>query len=79
VIAIAKQFNQRPSQVVGLNNDYEAFCFDEACLVILEELNKKDSKEPKFNIDNKDSSHYNRSNDDLISFFTENDSKRLNS
>ena len=31
VIAMAKQYGCRPSTVLGLDDDYTAFCFDEAC------------------------------------------------
>ncbi len=48
VISISKQYRQRPSEVIGLTNDYEAFCFDEACVYILNEISKEDAREPKF-------------------------------
>ncbi|AKA70131.1 hypothetical protein [Clostridium scatologenes] len=51
-IAIAKQFNKRPSEIIGLDNLYEAFCFDEACLYIINEISKENSKTPKWNNEN---------------------------
>ncbi|WP_207755220.1 hypothetical protein [Clostridium pascui] len=48
VIAISKQYKKRPSEIIGIINDYEAFCFDEACIYILEQISKEGSKEPKF-------------------------------
>ncbi|BCZ46936.1 hypothetical protein psyc5s11_30030 [Clostridium gelidum] len=52
-----------PSQIINLTNEYEAFCFDEACSYILNELGKEDAKEPKFDVD------VPNNNDDLIDFF----------
>lgn len=46
MLTIASQYKQRPSEVIGLTNDYEAFCFDEACVYIFSELNKENAKEP---------------------------------
>lgn len=34
----------RPSEMMGIEDTYTAFCFDEACAYILREL--KDGKEP---------------------------------
>lgn len=59
----------RPSQVLNLTNDYEAFCFDEACTFIMNELEEK--KEPNF-FDNEQSN-----NDNIINFFNENNQKLL--
>lgn len=36
----------RPSDLIGIEDTYSAFCFDEACAYILKEL--KDGKEPVF-------------------------------
>ncbi|HBZ6635219.1 hypothetical protein FDB55_13200 [Clostridium botulinum] len=66
ILAMAKQFNQRPSQVINLTNDYEAFCFDEACVYIMSEMNKEDAQEPRFENDTP------RNNDDLIEYFKSN-------
>ncbi|WP_315114554.1 hypothetical protein [uncultured Clostridium sp.] len=45
---MGKQYKIRPSEVIGLTNDYEAFCFDEACTYILNEMLKENAREPKF-------------------------------
>lgn len=34
----------RPSEIMGIDDAYTAFCFDEACAYIIKEL--KDGKEP---------------------------------
>ena len=36
----------RPSDLMGIEDSYTAFCFDEACAFIVSQL--KDGKEPKF-------------------------------
>jgi hypothetical protein len=63
---MAKHYKLRPSQIINLNNDYEAFCFDEACSYILNELNKEDAREPKFDVETPSN------NDDLIDYFKSN-------
>lgn len=34
VLSIAKRYCKRPSEILSLENDYIAFCFDEICSVI---------------------------------------------
>lgn len=46
VIAIAKQFGLRPSDVICAEDEYTAFCFDEACSYILGRLEA--GEEPHF-------------------------------
>jgi len=72
IIAISKQYKQRPSEIIGLINDYEAFCFDEACVYIIGEMSKEDAKEPKF-ID--DESRNKTNNNDVIEWIKANKSK----
>lgn len=60
----------RPSQVLNLTNDYEAFCFDEACTFIINKLEEKE--EPWF-----DDSEEQKNNDNIIDFFNENNQKLL--
>lgn len=48
VLTISKQYKQRPSSIIGLTNDYEAFCFDEACMYITSKLQDEDSPKPRF-------------------------------
>jgi hypothetical protein len=68
---MSKRYHQRPSQLLNLTNDYEAFCFDEACAYIMGKLEEKE--QPKFKIDYSSSNSYN--NDDIINFFNENNNK----
>lgn len=32
---MAKMYQIRPSELMGIDNDYEAFCFDEVAMVLL--------------------------------------------
>ena len=43
---MAKVYNQRPSIIIGLVDDYTSFCFDEALAYIISEIEK--GNEPKF-------------------------------
>ncbi|WP_236900450.1 hypothetical protein [Clostridium estertheticum] len=45
---MAKQYYESPSSIIGLKNDYEAFCFDEACTYILNELSQEKPKTPNW-------------------------------
>jgi len=68
---MAKQFKTRPSQVISLYNEYEAFCFDEACAYIMSELSKEDPKEPNFDVNEPNKNN----NDDLIEYLKSNNQK----
>lgn len=46
VIDIAQLYGIRPSNLVGVEDAYEAFCFDEACAFI--QLKMMGEEEPKF-------------------------------
>lgn len=74
VIILANKYRERPSEILGIDNDYLAYCFDEAALYLESEAmdekgqvnwNKirwKDEKEKK-------------SNKDLIKFIQKHNSK----
>ncbi|MCE9677209.1 MULTISPECIES: hypothetical protein [Paraclostridium] len=49
VINQSKKFNRLPSEIIGLDDDYVAFCFDEACMYILNEYEQ--GNEAEFNED----------------------------
>jgi hypothetical protein len=49
---MSKAYKIRPSQILRIENDYDAFCFDEACDYILSELCKEKPRTPKWG-DNK--------------------------
>ena len=44
IIGVAKSYNVRPSQMMGISDTYTAYCFDEACAVIAQKI--KDGEEP---------------------------------
>lgn len=46
VIKIAQMSGQRPSEIISVDDDYTAFCFDEAVYFIISELKK--GNEPCF-------------------------------
>lgn len=46
VLSMARLYNKRPSELIGLYDEYESYCFDEACAFIIGKLEKKE--EPNF-------------------------------
>ena len=40
IAAISRQFGTLPSEIMGISDCYEAFCFNEACLYIISELSQ---------------------------------------
>lgn len=46
MIAISRQFKKRPSEVIEVEDEYTAYCFDEACSYILGKLEA--GEEPQF-------------------------------
>lgn len=51
----------RPSELLGIEDAYTAFCFDETCAYILKEI--KDGKEPVVNLNSTGGSEYKRPSD----------------
>lgn len=47
----------RPSELLGIDDEYTAFCFDEACSFIISEI--KDGKNPIINNANESKNHGN--------------------
>ncbi len=48
MIAVARQFEKQPSQIMGIEDSYTAFCFDEACMYISHELDKEQGRRPSW-------------------------------
>lgn len=46
VIAVSKQYNTRPSTLLGVEDEYTAYCLDEAATVIARRL--EDGEKPMF-------------------------------
>ena len=59
IINQALKFNRLPSEILRIDNEYKAFCFDEACLYIINQLENK--KKPHFKdekVDNDKDKYY---------------------
>ncbi len=41
VLAMSKQFQKRPSEILNICDEYTAYCFDEACMLIIAKLEDK--------------------------------------
>lgn len=52
IINQATRFHKLPSEIARIHNEYEAFCFDEACDYIIAQL--EDKKTPRWRDDIKD-------------------------
>lgn len=44
VIMMARNYRVRPSELLGIEGEYAAFCFDEAAFYMLAEATDKDGK-----------------------------------
>ena len=59
IINQALKFNRLPSEILRIDDEYTAFCFDEACLYIINQLENK--KKPHFKdekVDNDKDKYY---------------------
>lgn len=46
LIAMSKMYNQRPSNIASIEDEYTAYCLDEACALITNKINN--GEEPMF-------------------------------
>lgn len=53
--------HSRPSELLGIEDTYTAFCFDEACSYIIKEL--KDGKEPIIKYESNKNNNYKKPSD----------------
>ena len=53
IINQALKFNKLPSEILRIDDEYTAFCFDEACLYITNQIENK--KKPHFKDEKVDS------------------------
>lgn len=53
IINQALKFNRLPSEILRIDDEYTAFCFDEACLYIINQIENK--KKPHFKDEKVDS------------------------
>ncbi|WP_123053151.1 hypothetical protein [Clostridium sp. JN-1] len=58
---MARTYKIRPSKILNIENDYDAFCFDEACDYILYELSKENPKAPRWKNEEKNTANDNKS------------------
>ena len=59
MIAMSKLYNQKPSEIIGLDDEYTAYCFDEACACIILRLQKGETPTYKRSKAEKKKVHYN--------------------
>lgn len=48
ILSLAKRNRQNPSDILGIEDEYAAFCFDEACSLIMYELEKEKAPQPRW-------------------------------
>lgn len=48
---MSRIYNCQPSQILRIKDEYTAYCFDEACALIISRID--DGEEPKFNDEDK--------------------------
>ena len=54
---MARMYQERPSNILGIDDEYTSFCFDEACTYIMSKIDNGEN--PKFVVKN-DSNSINR-------------------
>lgn len=54
---MARTYQERPSNILGIDDEYTSFCFDEACAYIMSKIDNGEN--PKFVVEN-DSNNINR-------------------
>ena len=59
ILQMSKLYCLRPSEVIGLYDEYEAFCFDEACAYIVGKI--KEGLKPNFYVQQKEEKKNERS------------------
>ena len=68
---MSNRMKERPSKIISLNSDYESFCFDEACVYILNKLQEEDAPSPKFHED-LEAKRNKKNNNDVIEWLKAN-------
>lgn len=54
---MTRMYQERPSNILGIDDEYTSFCFDEACAYIMSKIDNGEN--PKFVVEN-DSNNINR-------------------
>lgn len=55
---MAEMFRKMPSEILYLNDEYVAFCFNEACFYIKVQIDKGETPVFKYNDEGKENRHY---------------------
>ena len=61
VIGLAKEFQKTPAEIINLQNTYDAYCFNCACLFIINKM--KDGEKPNFRKFKTENMHYSKPSD----------------
>lgn len=61
ILVMSKKFSKQPSEILGIENSYDAFCFDEACVYIMYKL--ESGCEIKYQEEAKEEKHYQKLSD----------------
>lgn len=48
ILSLSQIYNKRPSEILYVDDEYTAYCFDEACAIIVNRMKNKES--PKFTV-----------------------------
>lgn len=67
LIDIARRCGQRPSSIAGVDDDYTAFCFDEACTYILSRIEQ--GEEPEFDLNEPPVERHFSSYSEMLKFY----------
>ncbi|WXR61235.1 hypothetical protein WG909_13170 [Peptostreptococcaceae bacterium AGR-M142] len=62
---MSQTYKIRPSEILDINDSYVAFCFDEACMYIVDQL--KEGEKPRF-LDDGQSYNKPSNNSELVDF-----------
>ena len=55
-MSIVNVYKERPSTIIGITDEYTAYCFDEVCTYLIKRIENGD--EPNFGVFNENRKHY---------------------
>lgn len=61
VLVMSRRFSKPPSEIIGVDDPYDAFCFDEACAYIMYKLDS--GEKIKYKEEGKPEKHYSKLSD----------------
>ena len=56
--AVSKQYQERPSAIMGIEDPYTAYCLDEAVVLIMDHLEKKEKPNFPVEVENRQYSSF---------------------